>query len=119
MVECTICLETIDKNDEHTLLCNHKYHDKCISFWLKNNSSCPICRKKQYLDIYDKDHYIYSFKEAFITLKEYVIIYNSLNDSEKVNYYNHMFTFIIKYHLQYDIRVLNFLKMNDIMFYFV
>lgn len=61
---CCICLEPINKidkwettysksystvnkmskNDNLTLICNHKFHYKCILEWLKENNTCPICR---------------------------------------------------------------------------
>jgi len=60
---CCICLEQINKidkwkttysmsystvnkitNDNLTLICNHKFHYKCILQWLEENNTCPICR---------------------------------------------------------------------------
>jgi hypothetical protein len=43
---CSICLES-NKNDENVsekLICGHLYHKDCISQWLKNNTTCPLCR---------------------------------------------------------------------------
>jgi len=45
--ECVICSEEFDKEAEVTPLpCNvkHYFHTACISHWLKENQSCPICR---------------------------------------------------------------------------
>ena len=44
---CCICLEEIScglklKN------CNHLYHAYCITTWLKENDTCPICRADVY-----------------------------------------------------------------------
>jgi hypothetical protein len=41
--ECCICL---DKNEEPwtTARCMHSFHAKCMSEWMKQNPSCPICR---------------------------------------------------------------------------
>ena len=41
--ECCICL---DKNEEPwaTAQCAHSFHVPCISEWMKQNPSCPICR---------------------------------------------------------------------------
>lgn len=42
---CPICL---DADDEAylSLKCNHTYHIKCMSEWLKENDTCPECRSK-------------------------------------------------------------------------
>jgi hypothetical protein len=43
---CSICLES-NKNDEKVsekLICGHFYHKDCISQWLENNTTCPLCR---------------------------------------------------------------------------
>jgi hypothetical protein len=42
--DCSICLSSIDKNTEKELTCNHIFHDNCITEWLKNKNSCPMCR---------------------------------------------------------------------------
>jgi hypothetical protein len=42
---CSICLT--DFEEEETVKwtkCNHLFHDECISKWLKENISCPLCR---------------------------------------------------------------------------
>jgi hypothetical protein len=44
--ECSICLETLQKNNYSILSnCLHKYHEPCIKEWFKKNKSynCPIC----------------------------------------------------------------------------
>jgi hypothetical protein len=40
---CPICYEE-DQIVRHTLSCNHTFHVHCIDRWLKNNSTCPLCR---------------------------------------------------------------------------
>jgi hypothetical protein len=56
LVECTICLETIDLNYKNYYItnCRHCFHDKCLSNWynnlnskfdLSNNFFCPNCRQ--------------------------------------------------------------------------
>jgi len=46
-VDCTICLEKIEKNTEiFNIKCDHKFHSKCLDSWLKLNNKCPLCRKK-------------------------------------------------------------------------
>lgn len=44
---CTICLSSLDSNLLTTKFqCDHQYHMDCISSWLRNHSTCPICRKQ-------------------------------------------------------------------------
>ena len=49
---CLICVESIDDrkmllNCMHrnisVLKCNHTYHKKCLSPWIKDNPLCPYC----------------------------------------------------------------------------
>jgi hypothetical protein len=42
--ECAICLEDITKKDLKILICNHKFHTKCIDMWTLKNPICPYCR---------------------------------------------------------------------------
>ena len=47
MTECCICLTEINKTTGQVdMSCSHKYHLKCISKWLSNHSTCPMCRSK-------------------------------------------------------------------------
>lgn len=46
-MECSICLQNILYNEEHfETKCKHVYHLKCIARWLRENSSCPMCRAR-------------------------------------------------------------------------
>ena len=40
---CAICHEE-DRVVRHTLPCNHRFHLHCITRWLRNNDTCPMCR---------------------------------------------------------------------------
>jgi len=47
--ECCICL---DKNEKPwaTAQCAHSFHATCISEWMKQNPSCPVCRSRFILE---------------------------------------------------------------------
>lgn len=40
--ECSICLSDNCKNLLQTS-CNHTFHNRCLSKWIKNNINCPYC----------------------------------------------------------------------------
>ncbi|OWF40060.1 E3 ubiquitin-protein ligase TTC3 [Mizuhopecten yessoensis] len=41
---CVICYEEMTPMTTRTLDCSHRFHDKCIRKWLKEQSTCPNCR---------------------------------------------------------------------------
>lgn len=43
-VECCICLDDKNISGVSMLICTHKFHTVCISKWLAQEPSCPICR---------------------------------------------------------------------------
>lgn len=44
--DCLICMDEFVVNDEVIRMsCRHFFHHKCISEWLKDKSSCPLCRQ--------------------------------------------------------------------------
>ncbi|XP_046850270.1 E3 ubiquitin-protein ligase RNF38-like [Xenia sp. Carnegie-2017] len=44
---CVVCLMDFELKQQLRILpCLHEFHSKCIDKWLKNNRSCPICRKE-------------------------------------------------------------------------
>lgn len=43
---CTICLNSIEKDNVFTTKCNHCFHHKCMMEWLKDNNTCPVCRNE-------------------------------------------------------------------------
>lgn len=47
---CVICMSHF-KTGQHirVLPCQHEYHSKCIARWFTMNSSCPICRRDNFL----------------------------------------------------------------------
>ena len=43
---CAICLEDYKKKDIlRNLQCLHDFHQSCIDEWLRNKTTCPICKK--------------------------------------------------------------------------
>ena len=43
---CSICITLLEEGETVSkLLCQHLYHTHCIIEWLKENRTCPICRK--------------------------------------------------------------------------
>ncbi|XP_020112027.1 E3 ubiquitin-protein ligase ATL6-like [Ananas comosus] len=44
--QCTVCLSEYQEKDVLRLLpyCGHTFHANCIDIWLKQHSTCPVCR---------------------------------------------------------------------------
>ncbi|KAL5974578.1 hypothetical protein ACLOJK_031248 [Asimina triloba] len=44
--QCTVCLADYEGKDTLRILpyCGHYFHVSCIDLWLKQNSTCPVCR---------------------------------------------------------------------------
>ncbi|KAI0898538.1 hypothetical protein F4806DRAFT_364443 [Annulohypoxylon nitens] len=43
--ECTICIDEMAAGDEAVVLpCRHWFHEQCVTLWLKQHNTCPICR---------------------------------------------------------------------------
>ena len=43
--KCTICLMEITEGmDCISMPCDHLFHDKCVTNWLKIHNTCPLCR---------------------------------------------------------------------------
>jgi len=44
--ECTICIDEMHRDDDVTVLpCTHWFHGECVTLWLKEHNTCPICRR--------------------------------------------------------------------------
>ncbi|CAI9296404.1 unnamed protein product [Lactuca saligna] len=44
---CSICLQDFEVADAAGMFpqCEHKFHPECISQWLLNHNTCPVCRR--------------------------------------------------------------------------
>ena len=42
--ECCICLTSITPCLRQTTMCNHQFHNDCITKWLTKHIKCPLCR---------------------------------------------------------------------------
>lgn len=65
MASCSIC---IDKSSNFTTQCNHSFCNSCITNWLLQKNSCPMCRKEFY-DISKEEQEeidISSFENEFV-----------------------------------------------------
>lgn len=49
---CPVCLEEFKEGEIVTALspCLHKFHNVCISRWLRENRTCPVCRSTCIVD---------------------------------------------------------------------
>ncbi|CAH1370625.1 hypothetical protein MTP99_012185 [Tenebrio molitor] len=48
--KCCICFEEYDASTVQSLPCQHEFHKKCITNWLKRQSACPVCRVHTVID---------------------------------------------------------------------
>ena len=44
---CVICQDEYEEGDELSLLpgCAHTFHEACVTRWLKDKPSCPVCMR--------------------------------------------------------------------------
>ncbi|PCD21432.1 hypothetical protein AU210_016395 [Fusarium oxysporum f. sp. radicis-cucumerinum] len=43
--DCTICIDEMKEGKMVVFLpCNHWFHEECVTLWLKEHNTCPICR---------------------------------------------------------------------------
>ena len=55
-MECSICLNDIEKKDLHRTICNHVYHNYCIQIYFNyGKNTCPNCRMTLRRDVVVRD----------------------------------------------------------------
>lgn len=43
--ECTVCIDEVKVGEEVVVMpCKHWFHEACVTMWLKEHNTCPICR---------------------------------------------------------------------------
>ena len=56
-MECSICYDLIDPENEYITGCNHIFHEKCIGRWFQYSHKCPMCRTSKFnISIQEYDH---------------------------------------------------------------
>lgn len=52
--DCAICYGKIAKREKIILNCDHIFCENCIREWLSRKNSCPFCRTKVQMPIYQR-----------------------------------------------------------------
>lgn len=55
-IECCICMNNINENNNTVLKCGHKFHFDCILNVLNVRNACPICRRQITNQSLDEDY---------------------------------------------------------------
>lgn len=43
---CVVCMAEFEaRQSVRVLPCRHEFHARCVDKWLRNNRTCPICRR--------------------------------------------------------------------------
>ena len=82
-VTCSICLCDIEEQEQvKKLICKHVYHEGCIMGWLKNNSTCPVCKTslKNETEDESKEVVAHNFLDTLLPHEEEEDQYNPFDD---------------------------------------
>lgn len=73
---CSICME--DANNKITTPCSHTFCNTCLTKWLFNNDSCPMCRKELGVKVEEEEE-----EELYISEKYNLIRNNDVHIIDK------------------------------------
>lgn len=122
MATCGICLETLGANQCNiTTKCDHSYHNKCLTHWLINKNTCPLCRCKLYEKSIEEDsdvesdeendetEYIIRLNNSIITLDDNAVTKITQRIQELTEHINSNYQLPLKnkWHVYYYIDILN------------
>jgi hypothetical protein len=79
--DCAICLELfVNDNGVTVSRCKHTFHHDCLSTWIEQSSSCPLCRQQ----IFDKTHakmgFVVPFNSCDLIISE--VVYQQWRESD-------------------------------------
>ena len=70
--DCVVCLCEVEPEDiefKKLLNCNHgvQFHRRCIESWLKNHSTCPLCRSHVQRPVHQRLHdYMFKLRDDIV-----------------------------------------------------
>lgn len=76
---CGICLSSV-KSKNYKLDCGHEFHTKCLTPWLLENNTCPICRDISYNIDSDEEEEEEELSRYTVMLPNNVTDFNQLAD---------------------------------------
>jgi hypothetical protein len=44
VTDCPICFEMVTTTNRRVLPCGHVFHGSCVKQWLRDHTTCPMCR---------------------------------------------------------------------------
>jgi len=93
---CSICWNNISNLDSIKTECNHEYCNSCLTDWLQNKKSCPMCRQNiqnSEYEIFNIDDHPFQFSRQIQALQGQIQALQDILDSG--NYGNSIGTYHI------------------------